>query len=154
MLEIRIDPAETRRALEKLRATAETIEGGLEEMLLREGASMEADIKVSLNVGGRTNGRGPRGGKIVTHSAPGEPPRKQSGVLQNAMGYLAAINKKTGDFILDIGAIRGGKNEVAYAQELELGRSDMAPRPYLYPVVKKHFQKWEKNLREIVKAIS
>ena len=88
MLQITIDPAETRRALEKLRKSAEQIEGGIEEMLLREGAQMEQEIKLSLNVGGRIAGKGPRGGKLRQHSAPGEPPYKQSGRLQNSIGYF------------------------------------------------------------------
>lgn len=154
MMSITISDEDVRRAAGDLKRAADRVGMGLSELLLREGAEMEREIKAELNVGGRTLERGPRGGKIVEHSLPGEPPRKQTGRLQASIGYNALVKKETGDYILDIGAIRGVRGgEVEYAQELELGRSNMAPRPFLLPVVRRHLQSWGAILRGIASRI-
>lgn len=121
----------------------------LENFLKREGAAMEKEIKQSLSVSARA-GKGPRGGKLYEPSAPGEPPRLRTGNLRAAQGYKVAVNKSTGDFILDVGGVRGGGDEVKYQQDLELGRSNMAPRPHLMPVVMAHVVNWPKEFKVVV----
>jgi hypothetical protein len=162
MLRISIDPAEIQKAMQKLERLSAATDTKLEEMLLREGAQMEREVKESLNIGGRLPGKGPRGGKLTTHSLPGEAPRKQSGRLQSSIGYLlskikgAVARAADGRFvsshayILDIGAIRKvSAGEVVYAEGLELGTSRVAPRPFLTPVVMRRFETWEKKLAQI-----
>lgn len=118
----------------------------LEGFLKREGAEMEKEIKQSLSVSARGE-TGPRGGKTWMPSAPGEPPRMRAGNLRAAQGYKVAVNKSTGDFILDVGGVRGGKAEVKYQAGLELGTSTAAPRPHLMPIVQSHLAKWPKGLK-------
>jgi len=121
----------------------------LEAFLKREGAEMEKEIKQSLSVSARA-GTGPREGKLYEPSAPGEPPRLRTGNLRAAQGYKVAVNKSTGDFILDVGGLRGGGAEVKYQQGLELGTSKTAPRPHLMPIVLAHIAKWPAGLRVVV----
>jgi hypothetical protein len=121
----------------------------LEMFLKRDGALMEKELKQSLNVSARA-GKGPRGGKLYEASKPGEPPRKRTGNLVAAQGYRIAVNLKTGDFLLDVGGIRGGGAEVRYQAMLEHGTSKMAPRPHLMPIVLAHLQKWPKGLLLVV----
>lgn len=153
MIRVSIDKDEVAKALKSLERLSEKTGTGIEELLLREGAQMEREIKESLNVGGRLAGKGPRGGKLRTHSAPGEPPRKQSGRLQASIGYLVYISKGAKQFFLDIGAIRKvSAGEVVYAEGLELGTSRAAPRPFLAPVVMRHLESWEKKLAAIFRG--
>lgn len=153
MIRASIDPDELSKAFNALQSLSDATGEGIEDMLLREGASMEKEIKQSLNIGGRLSGRGPRGGKLVIHSAPGEPPYKQTGRLQNSIGYSAFIKEQAGkikEYFLDIGAIRKvSAGEVKYAGDLELGTSRVAPRPYLTPVVMEHVQSWGEKLKRI-----
>lgn len=154
MIRASIDADELAKGINALQALSDKTGQGIEEMLLREGADMEREIKESLNVGGRVTGRGPRGGKLTVHSSPGQPPYKQSGRLQNSIGYLAFVKEHAGkirEFFLDIGAIRKvSAGEVRYAEDLELGNSTMAPRPYLTPVVMAHINGWGEKLKRLV----
>lgn len=132
----------------------------LEAFLKREGAEMERELKQTLSIGAAmsTTDRkgkairvtGPRGGKRWEPSRPGEPPRLRTGNLRAAQGFRVSVNKGSGGFVLDVGGIRGGGAEVKYQQELELGRSNMAPRPHLMPVVMKHLATWPKGLKVLV----
>jgi len=129
----------------------------LDTLLKTHAAQMEREIKESLNIGGRTGHVGPRGGKILAHSAPGEPPYKQTGRLQNSIGYRIDINTTTGSWKLDIGAIRGGR-EVKYAKRLEFGGADkrgvyIAARPYLFPVVLRHMGQLPGHIRTSIRSI-
>lgn len=59
---------------------------------------------------------------VVTHSAPGEPPRKQTGYLRSRVGHEVDEETLTA---------RVGTN-VEYGKHLELGtRYGLAPRPWL-----------------------
>lgn len=107
----------------------------LEKEMKRHGADMEREIKESLSIGGR------RGVTKVSHSPAGQPPYLQTGRLRASIGY--EVKTKKDEVILDIGAIRGGE-EVNYARDLELGRSNMAARPYLMPKVVIYFDKFKK----------
>jgi len=106
----------------------------LEKEMKRHGADMERDIKQSLSVGGRVGGS-------VVHSAAGQPPFLQTGRLRASIG--SKVETKKDEVVLNIGAIRGRK-EVNYARDLEFGRSNMAPRPYLIPIVKIYYDKFKR----------
>jgi hypothetical protein len=159
-IRIKLDVSELTKAAALMQRFGESLGDALTRHLLTVGPRLEKDIKQTLNVGGRTSGRGPRGGRIVTHSAPGEPPRKQTGRLQSSIGYeietvqsgslLVALK----EFGLKVGAIRKVRSgEVKYAEGLELGTSKMLPRPWLIPAVMKEIATWGKGLQKSVEVI-
>lgn len=61
-------------------------------------------------------------GKNHVPSAPGEPPNRDTGVLQDNL-----VNEKTGPVSAEV------RSEGPYATELELGTSKMEARPYMRP---------------------
>jgi hypothetical protein len=157
MLQFRIDTADLERAAAEVQKTGESLGDAVERFMNEQGVVMEAEIKKELNVGGRIKGKGPRGGKLREHSAPGEPPRKQSGRLQLSIGYLVetvatSVVAQLRAISMKIGAIRGGE-EVKYAEGLELGTSKVAPRPYLMPVVIRRLQSWGANMKPYIDQI-
>ena len=86
----------------------------------------EKGIKASMRAGGRTESGGPGKGKVGSYaSAPGEPPRVQTGRLRAS--YTHELHET-----LPIG--RAGTN-VEYAKHLEFGTRRMAARPHVRPVL-------------------
>ena len=107
----------------------------LENYMKKDGADMEREIKQSLSIGVH------QGGGIV-RSKPGEPPHLEHGHLMASIA--SEIKVKKDEVVLNIGAIRGGK-EVNYARGLEQGiPGKMAARPYLMPVAKRYYDQFKK----------
>lgn len=150
MLKLKVSMVDSDKVIKALKKLDADIQVATSKFMKGEGADMELNIKQSMKAGGRQGRIGVRGGKIITHSKPGEPPYVQSGRLRGSIGYLFQMTKDA--LFIDIGAIRGG-SEVNYAQGLEIGTSKMAARPWLMPVVKKHINLWEKNLGIKVRVI-
>lgn len=69
-------------------------------------------------------------------SPPWGPPGKQSGFLQNNIGW-----ERNGLKTRKVGTGIGGKESVGYAMALEYGSFKMLPRPYLRPTL------WEQRDR-------
>ncbi len=160
MIGLKLDATDLAKADGIVTKFGESLGDAIKRHLLTVGPRLEKNIKQVLNVGGRLAGKGPRGGKLRTHSAPGEAPYKQSGRLQNSVGYELEVEQSGSllvalkAFSLKIGAIRkvrGG--EVQYAEGLELGTSKMAPRPWLIPNVVKEVATWGKGLQAAVTEI-
>ncbi len=160
MIQFKLDAKDLEKADGLIVKFGESLGDALKRHLLTVGPRLEKSIKLSLNIGGRLAGKGPRGGKLRVHSAPGEAPYKQSGRLQNSVGYeletveTGSIIVGLKSFSLKIGAIRkvrGG--EVRYAEDLELGTSKMQPRPWLIPAVMKEVATWGKGLQQSVVEI-
>jgi HK97 gp10 family phage protein len=76
--------------------------------------------KVLLSTAGTGKVKGKRVGPVA-HSAPGEPPRKQTGTLRASVTYEIDDARMAG---------RVGTN-IRYGRHLELGTSKMAARPWL-----------------------
>lgn len=92
--------------------------------------SVEADVKVSLNSGGRT-GRVYRRGESRFHqaSAPGEPPATDMGLLANSI--KTEMTSRT-SAVVSVGA--------EYGIPLEYGtRRGLAPRPFMRPAAERVF---------------
>lgn len=160
MLQLKLDVKDLTKAGATIQRFGESLGDAVMRHLLTAGPRMEKDLKQVLNVGGRLPGKGPRGGKLRTHSSPGEPPRKQSGRLQSSVGYELNTESTAGlvvalkSFWLKVGAIRkvrGG--EVQYAEDLEIGTSKMLARPWLVPTVMKDIMTWGKGLQREVEVI-
>ncbi len=99
--------------------------------VLKACLTTERGIKQGMKLGGRTAGGGKAGpgeklAKIGTYrSAPGEPPRVQTGVLRRS--YTHEMHET-----LPIGRV--GTN-IEYAKWLEWGTRVMAARPHVRPVL-------------------
>ncbi len=145
--------AEIRAKLGKVSAE---IARDIDAMLQRHGAQMEKEIKQSMKSGGRLGRVGPRGGKVVRHSKPGEPPYVQSGQLRATIGFYLDRPLMSGkiEFVLKIGTLRGN-NPVQHAAPLELGTSHgLRPRPFLKPVVDRHRELIHQDLVRILQEAS
>lgn len=151
MLKFKIDAREVRQAVEHVRGLGEKLGDAVERHANTEGLLMEKEIKQSLSIGGQKTG--PKGGRIVVHSLPGQPPRLQTGNLRSTIGFDVTVNKSAGTFSMRLGAIRGGGKEAQHAEPLELGTSRMAPRPYLVPVVIRHLQKWGVSMKPFLEQV-
>ncbi len=150
MLSLKVEMVDTDKVLNALKKFDDDLQVAVAKFFKSEGADMEREIKMSMKTGGKKGRIGPRGGKVAVHSQPGEPPYVQTGRLRGSVGYL--VQTEIGAIFLDIGAIRGG-GEVKYAHGLEVGTSNMAARPWLMPVVKKHMDTWEQLMGIKVRAI-
>jgi len=151
MLKMKVSVVDSDKVIKALKKLDDDIQIATSKFMKVEGAEMESDIKQSMKSGGRQGRIGARGGKVTTHSKPGEPPYVQSGRLRGSIGYLFQMAKNA--LFVDIGAIRGG-GEVNYAHGLEVGTSKMAARPWLMPIAMKHINSWGKNLGIKVRVIS
>ncbi len=161
MINLKVSITDAAAASKALAAFGDNLAARLEGFLKREGAEMEKELKQSLSVSAhsgvhpaaRSYRDRPAGRRIkeYTASSPGEPPRLRTGNLRAAQGYKVAVNKSSGDFILDVGGVRGGKTEVKYQRGLEEGTSTTAARPHLMPIVQKHLAAWPKGITVEVK---
>jgi len=151
MLRLKVDMVDTDKVVKALKKFDEDLQVAMSKFLKTEGADMEAEIKLSMKTGGKQGRIGPRGGKVSTHSLPGQPPYVQTDHLRASVGYMVQMAGNA--IFIDVGAIRGG-GEVKYAHGLEVGTSNMAARPWLMPVVKKHLDTWEKLMGIKVRAIT
>jgi hypothetical protein len=93
--------------------------GALERVLLRKALEVERNAKLSMRGGG------------IPHvpSAPGEPPRVDTGRLRASITH-------------EMETVRGAPTgrvgtNVRYGRDLEIGRFNMQPRPWLRPALKK-----------------
>jgi HK97 gp10 family phage protein len=145
MIKMSVTIVDADKVISALKKLSDDINNASRLFMMQEGAEMESEIKNSMKTGGRLSSKGARGGKQRIHSQPNQPPFVQTGNLRASIGYLLSKEGKNNLF-LDIGAIRKAKIEVTYAKALELGTSKMAPRPYLMPVIKRHIDKWEKEI--------
>jgi hypothetical protein len=66
---------------------------------------------------------GPRGGVRVIRSLPGEPPRRETGTLQDS--YQSAVEADAGEVTLDV------FSDCPYAGNLENGTARVLPRPHV-----------------------
>lgn len=125
----------------------------LEQNLDRIGVFLQGEIRQSfgsappLPDGGAVNGLGQKVSakkwREKHHSAPGEPPYVQTGMLRRSISFQREGTKR-----LLVGSTlkpQGGSTH-SYAFWLEIGCPRMAARPYLRPAVKK-------NKRMILKMI-
>lgn len=85
---------------------------------------------------------GPRGGKRIVRSAPGEPPRLETGDLNAGFDSRVTADSKAGLVTLTV------ENPVEYSGFLENGTQNVAPRPHWQRVL----DDWDVNLAGRVAA--
>ncbi len=72
-----------------------------------------------------------RGGRVI-RSEPGEPPRRETGALQE--GIISRVEKTAPNVVeLEFGSSRNGSSVIP--EELELGEGPVAARPYMIPTM-------------------
>lgn len=98
---------------------------------------MKQEVKNILDIPVSKNGA-----KIV-RSRPGQPPRKNSGNLQNSVDYL--LEQKGTEISIKVFC----DNSAPYALYLEYGTQKTAPRPFMLPTL----NKYALVLKEEIKAI-
>ena len=91
--------------------------------MTRVAITITNDIKESINRGNITG---------LNPSLPGEPPKKVTGQLQNAIGF--EVGMKGGDVIAKVGVLAGSIAN-NYAAGLEFGTSKIAERPFIRPAI-------------------
>ncbi len=101
-------------------------------------AEMEADIKESLNVPVQV-----AEGKTV-RSLPGQPPRRQSGLLQESIETRINVQGET--ITLSAGDLQG---KAPYALYMEYGTLSILPRPYLLPALSKYGQIMTREIKNL-----
>lgn len=109
--------------------------------VVRGALLIEGDMKTLIAKGART-GRAYAlaGGGFRIASAPGEPPKTDTGHLVKSISH----NKIT-VFEYDVVAI------ASYASDLEFGTFKTEPRPFVKPTVKKNRAKIENDIRQSLK---
>lgn len=103
--------------------TFEKVKAAVAETLGEKGKEILA--KIRFNMRSPKKGRIYTNGKIYQASAPGEAPAVRTGRLINSL----RIRKSNGGLKIRISA------EVGHAKFLEHGTKNMAPRPFMKPVV-------------------
>ena len=136
-----------KEAMRSLRRMGADVGEDARVALEKVGQHLENKIELTLSHRwgprtGRIYDTGKEGKRYQDHqaSAPGEPPAKLSGEL---MGSITHKAEKVGKTRAE-GEV--GTN-VEYAEDLERGRGDMAPRPFMFPTVVQEAENVSKILR-------
>jgi len=94
MLQMKVTIVDADKVIKALKKLDEDTQTAARMFMLKEGADMESEIKRSMPIGGII-GKGPKGGTLRRHSAPGQVPFVQHGNLRGSVGYLLSIVKNT-----------------------------------------------------------
>ena len=136
--QINIDVSELKEMLEKINAASRKAIQLVDRAVLESAVKIDSDVKETIQKGTRTGRTYKR--RSVTHraSAPGEPPKTDTGRLVSSIRMVPAF----------LSAEVGSLNSVAkYGNMLEEGTRNMEPRPVFEPTL-------EKNKPLIAKKIS
>lgn len=114
-------------AAKKLLNASDEMLDRVDKALLAASIMLEGNIKKKISRGGRSGTTYGIGGKRAQRSAPGEPPKSDTGRLVSSISH-----ERMGFLNYAVGA------NVHYAGYLELGTRKMAARPYLQPTLKEH----------------
>jgi HK97 gp10 family phage protein len=98
----------------------------VDKALLAGAILIEGQIKKKISRGGRGGGTHRVGRRTAVRSAPGEPPKSDTGRLVGSITHQHSFLSAT------VGT------EVNYAGYLEFGTSKMAERPYLRPTLEEN----------------
>jgi HK97 gp10 family phage protein len=111
----------------------------LDRALLSAAILLEAEIKKKISRGGRGGATYRVGKRNAQRSAPGEPPKTDSGRL------VGSIRHEHSFLSASVGS------EVNYAGYLEFGTSKMAARPYLVPTLEENTDTIEKMVEDAMR---
>lgn len=111
----------------KLTALSDQTTKTLKKNIATAALRYETDLKKEINTGARSGVVYKRGSVSHQASAPGEPPKSDTGQLVNS---IHTVSKKRG-LSAEV------KSQLPYAGELELGTSKVAARPVWLPVAER-----------------
>ncbi len=129
MIDIKVDVSG--EAAQKLKDASFRMAREVDKAILTAAIILEGEIKKKISRGGRSGSKYSRGGKGAIRSAPGEPPKTDTGRL------VGSIRHEHSFLTASVGT------DVNYAGYLELGTSKMAPRPFLIPTLEENTEKIE-----------
>lgn len=131
------------RLISRLKKLSTSSQLPVKQTMLKSAMKIQNESKKLISTGSRTGVVYSRGGISSRRSAPGEPPKTDTG------GLVSSINKiKLNDgFAYKIGS------SVKYAWYLEFGTKDkkILPRPWLQPTFLKNKKNITRNIRKSVK---
>lgn len=96
----------------------------------------ELELKEEISTGTRTGIMYKRGRKTHQASAPGEPPKSDTGTLVNSIHHVFTDKGLTGEV----------KSNLPYALSLEVGTSKVPARPVWFPTAERLKPKFTKDL--------
>lgn len=128
--DLNADIAEQVAALQaKFRQRAEKLDSDTKKAINTCCLKVERDIKTSMSPNGP--------------SKPGEPPAVDTGRLRASITHR--VETESGEVSGYVGT------NVEYASDLEFGKGNLAPRPFMFPAMERN-REWIKNkLKDVVK---
>ena len=125
-----------------LRKVGTANRSGVERAIAISAAEVQGDAQRSIQRGSRSGAIVTIGGKRHQRSAPGEPPKTDTGRLAGSI--FAEFSN--GGLRADVGT------DVVYGEHLELGTKNMAARPWLFPALERNKDKITDRVRKAVKV--
>lgn len=131
------------RLISKLKKLSASSQLPVKQTMLKSAMKIQNESKKLISTGERTGVVYSRGGISSRRSAPGEPPKTDTG------GLVSSIKKRklNSGFEFLIGT------NLKYGRYLEFGTKDkkILPRPWLQPTLLKHKKHIARNIRKSVK---
>ena len=131
------------RLISRLKKLSASSQLPVKQTMLKSAKKIQNESKKLISKGSRTGVVYYRGEISSRRSAPGEPPKTDTGVLVSSINKI----KRNDGFAYTIGSF------VKYAWYLEFGKKDnkILPRPWLQPTFLKNKKNITRNIRKSVK---
>ncbi|MDD4004081.1 MAG: hypothetical protein PHW69_02625 [Elusimicrobiaceae bacterium] len=127
---------------EKLEELRRALADGLENAVTLAGEEMSDEVRKSLAVSARSADGRPLA------SAPGEPPHRRTGRLQDSVACEISADGENG-FVAAVGDLYG---DAPYAKALEYGTETVRPRPFLLPALLTGARKLAQRVKELAQG--
>jgi hypothetical protein len=140
MITVNVADSDLRDAISRIQKRAVLTRARVVAAVQTSAINIEADIKQSLQRGGRSGRVYKRGNVEHQASAPGEPPKTDLGALQSSYHRRTSADGLGAEVYSDS----------AYALALEFGRTDgsIEPRPHAFPAAEKERPKYVERVKE------
>ena len=136
-----------RKVIAEIEKRQAKMEAGLSQAVQIAAQDVRNECVRSIQSGSRTGAIYTRKGKTHQASAPGEPPKTDTGRLVNSLAF-----RMLGKLTAVAGAIAGNSIVAEYAAALEFGTRKMAARPFLVKAVEKITPKFRDRVSKVMEA--
>ena len=126
---VNIDVSELRELLEQIRNASNQALKLVDHAIIATAIDMETDLKKTISSGSRSGRMYTRGGKQGQRSAPGEPPKTDTGTLASSIRQVSSFMSA------EVGSL---ENVANYGDFLEQGTVNMGERPLFKPMRDKY----------------